>query len=229
MDDETKPPPRRNELKTRQNSTGRKKPWTFPKNTLEDAIKVARAIEEKNAGNPMRAADLTKAVRFRQPNDWRFLDLLRSANQYGLVSGTPSTSISLTKQGQDVVAPSSPGQRADALLTAFRNVDDFAAVENFYGGKPLPEDEFFLNTLTREFNIPRDRLGTFATVFQKKPKISEIIYALPYASRTNGHLWRCTFRSYTTRTDTDTDCDQRGTRSRIFRHMLCNDAVWRMV
>jgi hypothetical protein len=138
-----------------------------PKNSLEDAIRVAKAIEEKNAGNPMRAPDLASAVGFRQASDWRFLDLLRSANQYGLVAGTPSTSISLTKLGQDVVAPSSPGQRANALLAAFRNVKDFEAVENFYGGKPIPEDEFFLNTLTREFNIPRDRLDTFAKVFQE--------------------------------------------------------------
>jgi hypothetical protein len=148
-------------------ATGKKKLWTFPRTTLEDAIKVARAIEENNAGNPMRAADLVKAVGYRQANDWRFLDLLRSANQYGLVSGTPSTSISLTKQGQDIVAPSSPGQRASALLSAFRNVKDFEAVENFYGGKPIPEDEFFLNTLSREFNIPRDRLDTFAKIFQE--------------------------------------------------------------
>ena len=134
--------------KPRPTATAKKKPWTFPKNNLEDAIRVARAIEEKNAGNPMRALDLTTAVGFRQANDWRFLDLLRSANQYGLVTGTPSTSISLSQRGQDIVAPSSPGQRANALLTAFRNVKDFEAVEKFYGGKPIPEDEFFLNTLT---------------------------------------------------------------------------------
>jgi len=35
--------------------TGKGKPWTFPKNTLEDAIRIPKAIEEKNAGNPMPA------------------------------------------------------------------------------------------------------------------------------------------------------------------------------
>jgi hypothetical protein len=141
-------------------------PWTFPKNTLEDAIKVAKAIEDKNAGNPMHAPDLARAVGFKQSQDWRFLDLLRSANQYGLVAGTgAAASISLTRLGQDVVAPSSPSQRSEALLEAFRSVKDFEAVEKFYGGKRIPEDEFFLNTLTREFNIPRDRVETFALIF----------------------------------------------------------------
>ena len=84
-------------------------PWTFPKNPLEDAIRIAQAIEEKNAGNPMPAKDIAVAVGFRQPRDWRFLDLLRSASQYGLVTGTGlAASVHLTKLGRDVVAPSSP-------------------------------------------------------------------------------------------------------------------------
>jgi hypothetical protein len=143
-------------------------PWTFPKNTLEEAISVAKAIEEKYAGNPMRAPELAKAVGYRLSNDWRFLDLLRSANQYGLVSGSgANATISMTKLGQDVVAPSSPTQRAEALLQAFRSVKDFSEVEKFYKGKRIPDDEFFLNTLTRDFKIPRDRVEQFASVFTK--------------------------------------------------------------
>jgi hypothetical protein len=165
--------PKRTSKRRRQKSSASKteatakgKPWTFPKNTLEDAITVARAIEEKNAGNPMPAQELVLAVGFRQSSDWRFLELLRSANQYGIVTGSGATaSISLTNLGQDIVAPSSPSQRATALLSAFRNVHEFADVERYYGGKPIPEDEFFLNTLTREFQIPKDRVSVFADVF----------------------------------------------------------------
>lgn len=158
------------EAKKRRSATrgavGKRKPWTFPKNTLEDAIRVPKAIEEKNAGNPMPAQDLAVAVGFRQAQDWRFLDLLRSANLYGLVSGSGrAASTHLAKLGQDIVAPGSPKERADALLAAFRTVKDFEAVEKFYGGKRIPEDEFFLNTLTREFNVPRDRVEIFAKVF----------------------------------------------------------------
>jgi hypothetical protein len=148
----------------RDSSSAKGKPWTFPKNTLEDAIRIPKEIEEKNAGNPMPAPELAVAVGFRLPTDWRFQDLLRSADQYGLVERTGGN-VSLTKLGQDVVAPSSPSQRSDALLSAFRSVKDFEAVEKFYGGKRIPEDEFFLNTLTREFNIPRDRVDTFAKIF----------------------------------------------------------------
>lgn len=147
-------------------SSSKRKPWTFPRNTLEDAISIPKAIEEKNAGNPMRANDLSKAIGYKMVTDWRFGDLLRSANQYGLVSGAGKTAtVRIEKLGQDIVAPSSPKERQTALLEAFNSIPTFKAVTDFYGNKRIPEDEFFLNTLTREFNISRDRVETFSEVF----------------------------------------------------------------
>lgn len=141
-------------------------PWTFPKHVLEEAIGVAKAIEDKNAGNPMRADVLAHAVGFNQPSDWRFKDLLKAARMYGLVSGGGVlASIGLEGVGRDIVAPSSPIQRREALRKAFHNVEDFKKVDDFYKGKRIPEDEYFLNTLTRDFGIPRDRAEKFAEIF----------------------------------------------------------------
>ncbi len=56
----------RKQRKSKGDSTAKGKPWTFPKSTLEDAIEIAKAIEEKRAGNPMPAVELAKAVGFRQ-------------------------------------------------------------------------------------------------------------------------------------------------------------------
>ena len=141
-------------------------PYRFPKNTLEEALRVAKAIDDKFAGNPTKATDLVKAVGFNKESDWRFLDLLKSAALYGLTSGTGSTAtIRLEKLGEDILSPGSSEQRQKALLDAFRNVEDFKAVEAFYKGKKIPEDEFFENTLIRQFNIPRDRVQVFSRVF----------------------------------------------------------------
>lgn len=141
-------------------------PWTFPKNTLEDAIKIARAIEEQNGGNPMKPDILAKAVGYNSVADWRFLDLLRSANLYGLTTSSGKINpVGLTEIGQDVVAPSAPAARPKALRAAFRSVEDFSKVEDFYKGKKLPEDEFFENNLFREFSIPRERVKAFIETF----------------------------------------------------------------
>ena len=141
-------------------------PWKFPKNTIEDSLAVAKALDEKFAGNPTKAEELVKAVGFNKSNDWRFLDLLRSAALYGITSGSGATAtVHLEKLGEDIVSPGSSEQRQVSLLAAFRNVPDFAAVETFYKGKKIPEDEFFENTLIRQFSIPRDRVQTFSKVF----------------------------------------------------------------
>jgi hypothetical protein len=141
-------------------------PWKFPKNTLEEALRVAKALDEKFAGNPTKAGDLVKAVGFNKETDWRFLNLLKSGVLYGITSGSGETAtVRLEKLGEDIVSPGSSEQRQKALLTAFRNVTDFASVESFYKGKKIPEDEFFENTLIRQFKIPRDRVQTFSKVF----------------------------------------------------------------
>jgi hypothetical protein len=158
--------PKRQRKRVPQSDRAKGKPWTFPKHTLEEALRVAKAIEDKNAGNPMRAEMLARAVGFNQPSDWRFQDLLKAARMYGLVSGSGATvTAGLEKVGQDVVAPSSSTQRKEALRQAFHNVEDFKRVDDFYRGKRIPEDEYFINTLTRDFDIPRDRADKFAEIF----------------------------------------------------------------
>lgn len=142
--------------------------WTFPKNTLEEAIRVPQAIEMQNAGNPMKADMLVKAVGYNKVADWRYNDLVKSANLYGLVVGSGQTAtVELTDTASNVIAPGSPEDRQKALLQAFRNVEDFKNVESFYKGKKLPEEEFFQNTLVREFKIPREKVQKFIEIFTK--------------------------------------------------------------
>lgn len=127
---------------------------------------MAQAIEEKNAGNPMPADMLVKAVGLHQPDDWRFLDLLRSAALFGITSGTGVKSdVELTPLGRDIVAPASPNERTLALSRAFEKVDVFNKVAAYYKGKPYPEDEYFGNLLTRQFGVQKDRLDRFIDVF----------------------------------------------------------------
>lgn len=97
-----------------------------------------------------------------------------------MVSGTGATAtVVLTKLGEDIVAPSSPGQRSKALLDAFKSVDDFRKVEEFYSGKRIPEDEFFLNTITRQFSVPHDRVETFSEIFQSNLSYLNAFSATP--------------------------------------------------
>src|SRR2546427_9590071 len=164
------PPKREGNIKPKTKPSARKRAtkrigWTFPQNTLEEAIRLAQVIEEKNAGKPIKAEALAEMTGFKV-NDWRFLNLLVSANRYGILDGSGMTAtVSLTGIGADIVAPSSPAQRQKALLVAFNKVDQFKRVAEFYAGKHIPEDEYFGNTLVREFEVPRERVEPFIRVF----------------------------------------------------------------
>lgn len=150
----------------RSRAGGRGPAWTFPKHPLELAVAIPRVIDEKNAGSPLEPSILARELGYRLPRDWRFRELLRSANQYGLVQGHWSArAVLIQKLGEDVVSPSSSSQRQRALGESFRNVELFRAVEQLYSGRRIPEDEFFENTLVRDFNVPRDRVRKFIEVF----------------------------------------------------------------
>lgn len=149
-----------------KNDKSQRQPWNFPQNTLEEAIKVIQQIDEKYAGKKTRAVDIVKLVGFNKVTDWRFKNLLRSANLYGLTTGTGEKAlIEPTPLSADILSPQAPAQRQSALLKAFQSVELFQKVSKHYEGKKIPEDEYFGNTLTREYNIPKDRIQTFISVF----------------------------------------------------------------
>lgn len=163
--------PRTKPIAETEAQVGKGAPWKFPKHTLEDSLRISKAIEDMNAGKPWRSEELAKAVGFNQSVDWRYLDLVRASALYGLTSGSGKNSlISLTPLGNDIVAPSSAAQRQKALMQAFESVEDFSKVAAHYAGKNIPEGEFFVNTLVRDFDIPRDRVEKFSEVFMTNLK-----------------------------------------------------------
>lgn len=142
--------------------------WNFPKQTLEEALEIPKAIEEKYASNPVDAEDLAKAVGFNKSEDWRFREQLRSANMYGLVEGSGAkVKVKITELGSNIVSPISSSIRQKALMDAFLNVDLFKNVYAFYKGNKPPEDEFFINTIVKEFSVPRERVDIFIKNYKK--------------------------------------------------------------
>lgn len=151
---------------TATSKAGRGASWPFPKNSLEEALAVPRAIELKGAGHPMEAEELARACGFNQATDWRFQDLGRSAHHFGLVSWAGvSKPVSLTAIGTSIVRATSAQERSAALTKAFNAVDLFAKVAAHYADREIVFDEFFFNTLTKKFGIAADKHEKFAEVF----------------------------------------------------------------
>jgi hypothetical protein len=89
----------------------KKQPVTFPKNSLKEALRLARAIQDNNAGAPYNRLDLAKAVGY-SPESSGFRTLIASSSRYGLTVGSHGAEkIALTDLGSSIVAPRSEEEK----------------------------------------------------------------------------------------------------------------------
>lgn len=137
----------------------------FPGYPLEEALKVPNALKV-NGGNSWPPADVANAMGMGLSTS--FFYLTQSSVQYGLTTGTrESRKIELTELGRQIIYPRSPEEERASLVRAFRTVDLFAKVYDYYQGKNLPEIQYLKNTLKTEFGVSEEHQDQFYTVFQK--------------------------------------------------------------
>lgn len=147
----------------------------FPKDTFEEAIKIAQAIENKNGGNPLPPQEVAIAIG-RSPGSSAFRILLSSSIKYGLTTGSyNSPRISLANLGRDIVEPKEEELRKSAIVSSVLKPELFSKVFDYYKGKKVPEKSYFANTLVRDFGIPKKQADTFVEIFMANMNYLELI------------------------------------------------------
>lgn len=137
----------------------------FPKNTLEDALRVARALEDANGGQPLPPIETATALGM-SPGSSDFRKILSSSLKYGLTKGSyKSAYVELDELGREVVEPKVQEDKHRALELAAMRPQTFQHIYDYYKGKKLPEDTFFRNTIVREFNVPREHAEQCEKIF----------------------------------------------------------------
>lgn len=150
----------------KENHRGRVKS-DFPKHSLEEALRVARALADKNGGQPLPPTDTAIALGV-SPGSSEFRILLSSSIKYGLTAGSfNSEKVVLEDGGRNIVEPRSPEDERKALMDAALAPQTFRAMYEYFRGKKLPENVFFQNTLVREFAVPREHAEKCVAVFTK--------------------------------------------------------------
>jgi hypothetical protein len=167
---------------TTQSAQAEKRPrvrWTFPRATLEEALKIAYAIKDHNGGNPWEPEEIRKAIGAGTGGNAYFY-LTAASRDYGLTTGTTSADkIALTDLGRDLVyAPDSETEHA-LKLRAFLNVDVFKRVLEYYKGSNLPEMKYLGNTLQKEFGLAPETHEEFSRTFRENCQYLGITSGLP--------------------------------------------------
>jgi hypothetical protein len=128
----------------------------FPKFSLKEALVIPQAIQDKNAGKPMKRIFVADAIG-RKPSSSDFIYLLSSSFQYSLTLGTEKAEyVELTDLGQSVTKPISPQEKTKALQEAAQSPDLFKKIYEHYRDAKLPSGDFFKNVIEREFGVPRE-------------------------------------------------------------------------
>tara|TARA_R100001143_G_C3360441_1_gene135115 strand:- start:3496 stop:4584 length:1089 start_codon:yes stop_codon:yes gene_type:complete len=158
--------------KTTTNSSGKKSkskgggPRPFPKNSLEEALKIPLLLKEKNGGNPWSPEEVINALNIGKGN--RFYYLTASSRDYGLTEGTrDSKLISLNTTGKKIVYASSKNEELEGYKEAFFNVEVFKKVFEYYDNGNLPELVYLKNTLKTTFKIDEGYHDDFYNIFTK--------------------------------------------------------------
>jgi predicted nucleotide-binding protein len=148
----------------------------FPIHTLEEAIKVAKAIQDKNAGKPWKPIFIADALGIK-PTSNNFRDVTSSAFKYGLTDSTwNAEQISLTTLGRSLAKPIGPQQEVKAKQDAVLKVDVFKRIYEHYKDAKFPTaDIYFKNMLEQEFGVPKELVDECIQLLLDNGRFASII------------------------------------------------------
>lgn len=150
----------------------------FPQHTLEEALKVAKAIQDKNAGKPWKPVYVAEALSISDTSTG-FRDVTSSAFKYGLTQGTWNAGfISLTPLGISLTKPTDPRKEVKDKQEAVLKIELFKSVLDHYRDAklPSPDDTYFKNMLEKEFQVPDEFVGDFVRILIENGKFASILH-----------------------------------------------------
>lgn len=137
-----------------EHSTRRKTTQAFPKNSLMDALRIARSIKDDNAGKPFSRLTLAKSLDY-SPNSSSFRTLIISSGKFGLTTGGYiADKIELTPLGVSVVMYRNEEEKQRGLKQALSNIPFYEKFLNDFNNNRIPTKDLLLNTLNRDYSIP---------------------------------------------------------------------------
>ena len=132
----------------------------------------------ENAGNTVGFAgsldDLSR-IAGNTPTSSVFNKKLAALKNFSLVI-VAGDGFEITELGQRIVNPTSPEQRADALLEAFLKLEIHRVIYERYKGKLLPERTFLANYINKELDIPFELKSDWAAYFTSAASYTGILH-----------------------------------------------------
>lgn len=154
----------------------------LPRRSLEQALRVARALRDELAGGPATWADIASAMKIGATPQNKYY--LWAAQAYSLVE-KQDDNFSLSEIGRKILAPTTPNEAREATVQAVLTPVILSRFFTDYNGSPFPSEEHIGNILERRYAVPRERVdeaktlirenGIFAGILQQQPDGSMVV------------------------------------------------------
>ena len=148
--------------KAKAKSSGRMA--TFPRHSLERALRIPQAILEQNAGRECTAQESASFVGVAY-NRGPYVVELSSASKFGLLERS-SGKVRLTDLARMILHPQDEGARLKGLRNAVLKAPELSDVYERYRGENLPDEQLLNNALVAKFRIPQEKLAEFKAIFK---------------------------------------------------------------
>lgn len=127
-----------------------------PSSSLEQALRIIRAMSENYAGGPVTPLQLADALDM-SPSSSAFRALCGASIAYGLTEGGYNAQeIKITPLGDKIVKPLAEGDEDVAKREAVLNPRVIGEFLNKYSGSPLPRQDIALNVL-ESMGVPKEK------------------------------------------------------------------------
>jgi len=136
----------------------------LPRRSLEQALRVVRALRDTLHGGPATWEDIAGAMNIGTSAQNKYY--LWSAQAYNLVQ-KDEDKYSLSEIGRKILAPTSPNEEREATVQAVLTPVDLSRFFTDYNGSPLPAEEHLGNILERKYGVPRERIDEAKTLIRE--------------------------------------------------------------
>lgn len=145
-----------------------------PQHTLEDALKIPRAIKDNFAGHPVDPMLLSQACGYSPASStWR--TLIGAAIAYGITEGGyNSKEISISPLGERIVSPLTEGDDVAAKIEASLLPSILGEFYDHYDRSKLPREDIAKNVLVSK-GVPQDRVDTVYDIIRANGRFTNTI------------------------------------------------------
>ena len=139
---------------------------------LIEAFRLTESIWENGGGHC--SFDMLSKLTGNSTSSSSFIKKLNALKSYGLLTEADNL-ITLTDQGRESIAPTSPRVGASARKACFLSLDVHSKLYDRHKGKLLPADEFLRNIIEQDCKIPKDLLDIWISSFKDAAKAAGLL------------------------------------------------------